>query len=243
MRDLGHGRFELFDGADGRAWLGARYQQVTYRPWRPECEDWSVAVVDDEILLAFNREDYFRRLIGQDPTLIRFKNSTNLSLNSGDMVAATAGMFDCSDWLKDWVQTRVSSDQLNRRPLHGGKGREPQNYRHPADEILALFGDGQDGQVMEGQKLAELVGWSAAEIDSFRTRIEVLKLAAATARVEADRANASELARPILAQRTRDSLLALAVEWQAPVRRSAKKAQIIEALVTDQDLAERLIGL
>jgi hypothetical protein len=127
--------------------------------------------------------------------------------------------------------------------LHGGKGREARNYAHPADRLLDLFGDLSRGRIITGQKLAALLGWSAIMITRFKSRIHTLKAAAATARVAADRANAAELARPVLAQRNRADLLALAAEWQAPVNRSAKKDQIIEALVGDQALAERLIGL
>jgi len=230
----------------GQVWLGVKFQSARMQDWDTTRDPWPLAVTERGIYVAFEGESFFRSALGEPSSRVLFLGAFPAPfVHQPSRVVAMARVLHVEDWLREWAQSLLSAADCSRKESFGSgrRGWRADDYVHPADLLLGHFIFYPNPDATHGGDLSELLGWEREFVERERERIAQLRQAAADAAIARDRARAAELARPRLADMTKDELVAIAARHGVAVKKSAKKDEMVAALGASQSACEDVIGL
>lgn len=232
----------IFEDETGHIWLGANASHVSVSDWNAAHTDWPVAVIDNEIFIVVRREEWFSGLLGQLQHEVFWIGSIGHPIDTQSQVAVVAKVYGQQAWLKDWLSRKMAGE-AKLPDQWPGNPYAAHSYRHPGDPVLSHFGHIDGQRIARAKDLAEIMGWSAADLLALKSNIEAQKASAAEVRREADRTIAGQLARPKLEAMDKTALFKLAEQTGLTAKKSAAKPILVDALATHQPAAEKVIGL
>jgi hypothetical protein len=238
------GSVALFTSKSGTVWVGFPYSDVDVASWEMTHRAWQLALTDENIYIVFQRETRVRELL-EEPGHSYFSPASGFAVAPPERPSSVAA-FVCGShldaWFIGWATELVASSSVTPNAISRSMG--PLWYEHcwdhPADALLSHLSNTMRPGVDD---LRSLLGWTSAYIDERHAYVKELKRQAVASCIVQMRANARELAHPMLEARTRNDLLALGITHSVSLRRSATKKDLIGELLAQPAVCEDVIGL